>query len=747
MRFLKPKILNITQAIFIICLVSLICSALLWGKRIFPESFQLGMQSPINLTTTEKTVVLDTEAIANAKRQAREEAIQRFLKFPPIERNDELNEKSLRDIKEIENAIDEFMKLQKEHKFINKSLSTQSQIILMLMPEKDFSKIIKIPGDHEDIFLKQLSDSFSETFWQELRNQENSIQKAKEEVVLHRKDWHNRFPEEISQKLIHLKIWNLDINSWKKIKPHLKPTTESILKHGYIGSLPEDTLNNILIAQSFKPSKEELSFLKSLFEINLQANHFIQMKSLKEIENKVSDSIEPIYKEMPAKSVIVGKGEIINQDELSIIEEMNLNKQEPNWSLLFESFGATLLVIISFIIYAKLEKYQLTFRQTYLLSFLIICASAFSGLLVFNMPTALPLAAIAMTIGLIFKPTVGFSTGTLFGVLCWQALEVSPAELFPPFMGIVAGTVLSQKAQNRADLARAGIWLGVIQIAAYLFITVVSKDILFSWREIWIHGLSGLGTAILVSSGMPYLESLFSVITRFRLQELSDSNQPLLKRLHDEAPGTYEHTLVVADLAQDAAKKIDADYELVRVGILYHDIGKLYNPQIFIENQFDGQDPHELMTPEESAKAIITHVTAGIEIAKKYRLPEAITHFIPAHQGNSRAGHFFLKACQADSNLKDDSAFRYPGPKANSKETGIAMLADTVEATIRSLKTDNKDLVKETISNLIEARIKDDQLSESTLTRRELDKIADSFYESWRNKNHERVKYISDLKK
>jgi hypothetical protein len=119
MRFLKPKILNITQAIFIICLVSLICSALLWGKRIFPESFQLGMQSPINLTTTEKTVVLDTEAIANAKRQAREEAIQRFLKFPPIERNDELNEKSLRDIKEIENAIDEFMKLQKEHKYIN----------------------------------------------------------------------------------------------------------------------------------------------------------------------------------------------------------------------------------------------------------------------------------------------------------------------------------------------------------------------------------------------------------------------------------------------------------------------------------------------------------------------------------------------------------------------------------------------------------------------------------------------------
>ena len=211
MRFLKPKILNITQAIFIICLVSLICSALLWGKRIFPESFQLGMQSPINLTTTEKTVVLDTEAIANAKRQAREEAIQRFLKFPPIERNDELNEKSLRDIKEIENAIDEFMKLQKEHKFINKSLSTQSQIILMLMPEKDFSKIIKIPGDHEDIFLKQLSDSSSETFWQELRNQENSIQKAKEEIISHRKDWHNRFPEEISKKLIQLKIWNLDI--------------------------------------------------------------------------------------------------------------------------------------------------------------------------------------------------------------------------------------------------------------------------------------------------------------------------------------------------------------------------------------------------------------------------------------------------------------------------------------------------------------------------------------------------------
>ena len=532
--------------------------------------------------------------------------------------------------------------------------------------------------------------------------------------------------------------------SWQKIRKQAPQIAERLLKYGYLGSVNLQTLK-LLTTKNYKPT--ELNLLKSLLENSLMPNLQIKVEALQKLEKEATNKTRMVWKTLPADTVILKPGELITPAKFSTIQQLNLNQRSINWKAFQEAFGMTLLVIISFYLYIRLEKFQIGLSQTFLLCLLTMSASAFVGFFTYQKPLLLPLAAVAMISALFFKPTIGLSAGILFGILSIQALQMNATLALPSFVGCIMGILLSQKAKNRADLARAGFWLGLGQIITLILVSVLFKNIHIEPHQFLSQGLAGLATALMVSSFMPYLEYLFGVVTRFRLQELADPNQQtLLQKLHEEAPGTYEHTLVVADLAQDAAKKIEADSELVRVGILYHDIGKLYNPQIFIENQFGSSNPHDKLTPKQSALAIIAHVAEGIKLARKYKLPASITSFIPAHQGTSRAGHFFTKACQEDLSLKDDTAFRYPGPIPDSKETGIAMLADTVEATIRSLKTSDISLVRATINKLIQIRLEDGQLVNSQLSPEELAKIAESFLESWKNKNHERIKYLGDFK-
>jgi cyclic-di-AMP phosphodiesterase PgpH len=745
MKYTPFKTLHIASGLTLIVLVSMVCAFLLWYQRILPPKFKLGTRSPIKLVTNDERTVLDLEATETEKLKAKRKAISHFLENPPLERNDLANDASLNQLLSLIDKLDSFFAFRTQ-KLNSHIISNDSKALLLVLTDDeltDFWKTISQATPNNN----RLSGPFYE-----LKRNIWSIEELKVEMQDLRLAWKqagNEYSRELKEVILRANKPIISQAEWKQIKSSLLPSAKIILQFGFLGTIEPNSIKAILSQQypGQKLTDEQLKFIKTVYESSMKANLKIHLDDLNQIEEKAMSEVEPTWRTLPAKTTVLEPGQLITKNKYAIIEQLNMNRREPNRTVFQDAFWMTLLVTFSFWLYVKLEKFQLSLRQVFLLSFLMILASAFVGLFAYEKPAALPLAAVAMITALFFKPAVGFSAGTLFGILCSQALGIDALTLVPSFVGVIVGTILSQKAKNRADLAQAGIWLGLAQVVAYMAVALISDSIPFTTGELIIQGVSGLITALIVSSGMPYLESLFSVITRFRLLELSDPNQPLLQKLHDEAPGTYEHTLVVADLAQDAAKKIEADYELVRVGILYHDVGKLYNPQIFIENQFGGHNPHETMSPIESAKAIIAHVPEGIEMARKNRLPEPICVFIPAHQGTSRAGHFFLKACQENPGLKDDMPYRYPGPKPSSRETGVAMLADTVEATIRSLKTDDKELVKETINNLIDSRVKDNQLSDSGLTKYDLERIARSFYESWKNKNHERVRYISDLKK
>jgi putative nucleotidyltransferase with HDIG domain len=256
------------------------------------------------------------------------------------------------------------------------------------------------------------------------------------------------------------------------------------------------------------------------------------------------------------------------------------------------------------------------------------------------------------------------------------------------------------------------------------------------------YASGGLISAIVALGAIPYLEHISYALTPFRLAELANLDRPLLRRLVTETPGTFQHTLFVANLAEAAARELGADTTLVRTGTLYHDIGKTLRPEYFIENQMGQPNPHDILNdPWRSAQIIKEHVSGGLKLAQKYRLPEMLQAFIPEHQGTIAISYFYCQAQQRSQHVVE-SDFRYVGPIPQSRETGIVMLADACEAALRSLGTDTTlEAGKSLMMRIFQARWDDGQLQDCSLTWEDLDRIAPVFIKVWQERNHGRIKY------
>jgi len=241
---------------------------------------------------------------------------------------------------------------------------------------------------------------------------------------------------------------------------------------------------------------------------------------------------------------------------------------------------------------------------------------------------------------------------------------------------------------------------------------------------------------------IPVFESIFGLLTKARLLELADKEKPLIRRLSLDAPGTFEHTLLICGLAEEATRMIGGDIDLIKTGALYHDIGKLHAPNWFIENQDGSKNPHdELDDPIKSAEVLQAHVDEGLKFARKNRLPKLIANFIPEHQGTLKMGYFFQKAKEKNLDI-NEYYFRYKGPIPQSKETAILMLADGCEAALRAMNINASDKeALETISNIIYSRQKDGQLDDSNLSKGEIFLIKRAFLNVWKRIRHRRIQY------
>ncbi|MFV0338343.1 MAG: HD family phosphohydrolase [Chthoniobacterales bacterium] len=372
---------------------------------------------------------------------------------------------------------------------------------------------------------------------------------------------------------------------------------------------------------------------------------------------------------------------------------------------------------------------------------------------------------------LVLSVLLGGQLGLFAAFLCslWGAMLFGRIDVYLLIASLISGSVVvyvTQQVRRRSRLIRAGIYVG----ATILLLAVIFGKIgpihweniaatdwnLILWECAAAIGV-GIGTAILVSGFIPALESIFGITTDISWLEMADLNHPLLKRLSMEAPGTYHHSLAVANLAEAAAEKVGANPTICRVSAYFHDIGKLVKPNYFTENIPRGENPHDELTPTMSALIIIAHVKEGIDLAVKNHLNPRIIDAIREHHGNSLVSYFYNRALKQKEdaelggkimNLRPEDVpqvheenYRYPGPRPRTKETAILSLADSIESASRSLEHPNPQKIEDLVEGIIRDRLADHQLDEAPLTLDEIRRIAASFRFSLQSMLHSRIAY------
>ena len=405
---------------------------------------------------------------------------------------------------------------------------------------------------------------------------------------------------------------------------------------------------------------------------------------------------------------------------------------------------------------SKQEVPAITSRQIFLLLSLLF----FIQVLNINFKTLSPLS-------IIVPPTLIISQGMgTITALSWVSVAflnwpnspngMNEYLLLITFISSCIVAIFGGKIRSRAQLLQVSIFVPVGAFLGQCFFLGIDNNDLYNLKVENLISEKGnivsdsflLAVLMLMAIiFMPMLESIFGLVTKARLLELADQEKPLLRRLSIEAPGTFEHTLLLCGLAEEATRMIGGNVDLVRTGALYHDIGKLHAPNWFIENQNGKYNPHdELDNPLESAKILQDHVDKGIQIAKRYRLPKPITNFIPEHQGTLKMGYFLFKAKEKAKNVSE-SDFKYKGPIPQSKETAILMLADGCEAALRAMdiNASDKEALK-IISKIINSRIEDNQLIDINFSRGEIFLIKISFLNVWKRVRHRRIQYPVEKK-
>jgi putative nucleotidyltransferase with HDIG domain len=355
----------------------------------------------------------------------------------------------------------------------------------------------------------------------------------------------------------------------------------------------------------------------------------------------------------------------------------------------------------------------------------------------------MPYAAVAMTLTVLVSGRAALATqiaGALHAGIMSGQVELVAYVLVPALLGMAA----VRRATTAREFAVGALFVTIGNVGVLAAFTLIGRgsDPLGAAQLLLAALLSGAGAGLLAFASMAMLGHLFRITTVFELRELADPNHPLLRQLLLRTPGTYHHSLLVANLAERAAEVIGADPLVARVGAYYHDIGKMRNPSAFIENQ-TGSNPHDDLDALVSAGIVAAHVRDGLALAERYRLPAVIREMIPGHHGNSVVKYFFQLAQQRGQD-PDETKYRYPGPRPRSKEAAIVMLADGTEASVRSLAEKNADTIRVMVDKIASERVSDGQLDDSDLTLRDVQRIKDAFCELLLGVYHERIPYPED---
>lgn len=503
--------------------------------------------------------------------------------------------------------------------------------------------------------------------------------------------------------------------------------------------------------------------IANILEGTLRPNMIFDQNATEKNRKEAMEKVAPVTHTVRRDEIIIRSGDVVTEDDIKILEALGLQKSKINYL----SIIGTIILISIMIILASLylKKYQqevwadtvkLVFLEVMVIIILLL-AKIIDVLPAVNhvyLPYLLPVAVASILISVLLNTQMAIMATVFISFLSALVFNNDYNVALLGFVSGLVGIFSVLRVSQRNDLVRAGFNVsGVLVFLVSGFTLINPVD---NWwnllGNIGIALANGVLVAIFANGLLPYLENIFGLTSSVKFLELSNPSNPLLSRMVFEAPGTYNHSLVVANLAETAANNIGADSLLARVGSYYHDIGKLRRPYFFIENYIGNENPHEKLSPNLSALIIKTHVKDGVELAKENKLPSQIIDIIQQHHGTGLISYFYQQALEANIDSHDnieEGDFRYDGPKPQSKEAAIVMLADVVEAAVRSKNFNRANLnrLEGLIRELVKEKLIEGQLDESDLSLGDLDIITESFVKILAGIYHQRVEYPENILK
>ncbi len=495
-------------------------------------------------------------------------------------------------------------------------------------------------------------------------------------------------------------------------------------------------------------------------EEQLTANAVFDQAKTEEAKQAAIKGVQPVI--VPKGTAIVTENTIVTQNQVDMLNKLGmLEEGDFPYALVIGSTGMVmaLLAMVALYLWVFENKVVTQHKKTLLLCVLVIVNILVALLLKSGGWQKMMNAAIStILIAMLFNEQIALIVNTMLSLILALFLSDEAGVFSTDAVALIisslaGGTVAIHTCKNirngstRAKMLIPGVTAGLIgMITAFLVLWAAGKELTTCIKGASYSLLGGILAAIFSSASLPVWESMFGLITQSKLLELSNSSNDLLRKISVEIPGTYQHSSAVAEMAENGAKEIGANPMLAKTAALYHDIGKLRCPECYTENQTaESKGYHDKLSPKESTEMIFAHISEGVQIAKSNKLPEEVVDVIRQHHGTSTVQYFYNKAKQMDPFVKKEN-FRYPGPNPQTKEAGIILLADCIEASVRSLDEKTPETIKAQIEKMFKARVDDGELDDCELTLKDINVLKQSFLETLSAMYHTRIKYDNQEK-
>jgi putative nucleotidyltransferase with HDIG domain len=538
----------------------------------------------------------------------------------------------------------------------------------------------------------------------------------------------------------------------------VRPEILSVLDQAMRRSIRPDTIEqaradvprNVTLGLNENQAQTVVAIVQSF----LVPNSFYDAAATEAARETARNAVKEVSQTYARGDLIVAQGQRVSDTDVEALDQFGM--RAPRTNLVTVGSAALLVALLVGLLGLYIQRFHPEYWQD--LRYPLVFGLLYTGWVVAAkvsipgrvvLPYLFPAPALAMLLTVLLDANIAIAATAVLGLIISTISGGSMELVTYALAGSLVAALTLRRVERISSFFWTGIFVGLagglVVLAARLPSTTGNDpDALVAMLTLIAAALlNGLLSSGITLAGFFVLGSAFDILTTIQLQELARPNHPLLQKMLREAPGSYHHSLLVGNLAEQAAERIGADALLVRVGAYYHDVGKTSRPYLFIENQIEGVNVHEHLDPATSATMLIRHVREGRDLARRYRLPRRVRAFIPEHHGTMRVSFLYQKALEAaeDPRSVNEADFRYPGPKPQSRETALLMLADGCEAAVRSIRPGSVEELEGIVRRVISDRVGDGQLDECNLTLRDLNQIIESFVATLKGVFHPRIKY------